>query len=191
MCAHVCAILLEVDSQSQPPPPPCINLLQTKTKRIQRRGFSACLFFFFQGCQPLLFKDLTLALQSNKNLFGKLIRLCKLFRFLMQLCVKSSIFHSLAMGSWQMCLLVSSQWPKAFCWSRCKRGGGAVGFSSWGLLLLRKNMWRLQLYVLSQEFHFSRTFCGCPFSIISVSGMRTFLLKWIWRVRSRKVRFRV
>lgn len=124
MCAHVCAILLEVDSQSQPPPPPCINLLQTKTKRIQRRGFSACLFFFFQGCQPLLFKDLTLALQSNKNLFGKLIRLCKLFRFLMQLCVKSSIFHSLAMGSWQMCLLVCSQWPKAFCWSRCKRGGG-------------------------------------------------------------------
>lgn len=97
MCVHVSVILLEVDTRSQLPPPPRTNLLQTKTKRIQRRGFSACLFFFFQGCQPLLFKDLTLALQSNKNLFGKLIRLSKLFRFLMQLNVKSSIFLSLTL----------------------------------------------------------------------------------------------
>lgn len=66
------------------------------------------LFIYFQGCQPLLFKDLTLALQSNtrteggkkkKNthaLFGKLIRLCKLFRFLKPSLLKVQYFtHSL------------------------------------------------------------------------------------------------
>lgn len=105
MRLHVHAALLEVDSQSQLPPPPCINLLQ-RPKEHKGVGSVRALFYlfiYFQGCQPLLFKDLTLALQSNTNVkgkkknqnpFGKLIRLCKLFRFLMQLLVKSSIFYT-------------------------------------------------------------------------------------------------
>lgn len=132
MCvrAHACALLLEVDSQSQPPPPPCINLLQTKTKRTQRRGFSACLpflfffFFCFQGCQPLLFKDLTLALQSNKKPFGKLIRLGKLFRFLMQLrWQKFNIPLARTGESRRKCASspVSRRRPEDLCWSRCKQ----------------------------------------------------------------------
>lgn len=139
MCAHVCAILLEVDSQSQLPPPPCINLLQTKTKRIQRRGFSACLFFFFfffQGCQPLLFKDLTLALQSNKNLSVNWLGSANFSGFWCN-SVKSSIFRSLAMESSPVCLFVSCQWPKAFCWSRCK--GVLLAFPSWVLYCWGKN----------------------------------------------------
>lgn len=80
-------------------------------------------FFFFQGCQPLLFKDLTLALQSNKNLLVNWLGSPNFSGFfLLQLNVKSSIFHSLALESSQTCVFVSRQWPGAFCWSRCKGG---------------------------------------------------------------------
>lgn len=58
-------------------------------------------------CMPLLFKDLTLALQSNKNLLVNWLASPKLFRFLMQLNVKCSIFHSLTVESSQTCLFVS------------------------------------------------------------------------------------
>lgn len=114
-------------------------------------------FFFFQGCQPLLFKDLTLALQSNKKPFGKLISLSKLFRFLMQLNVKCSI---LALESSQTCLFVSPffSFPVSDLGPFAKAGAeGAADFFCWALLLLRGEkmpVWQLQLCVLSWEFNF-------------------------------------
>lgn len=82
------------------------------------------LFFCFQGCQPLLFKDLTLALQSNKKPFGKLIRLGKLFRFLMQLrWQKFNIPLARTGESRRKCTSspVSRRRPEDLCWSRCKQ----------------------------------------------------------------------
>lgn len=124
--------------------------------------------FFFQGCQPLLFKDLTLALQSNKNLSVNWLGSANFSGFWCN-SVKSSIFHSLAMESSPVCLFVSCQWPKAFCWSRCK--GVLLAFPSWVLYCWGKKedkhipflMWQLQLYILSQEFHFIRTCCTASF----------------------------
>lgn len=58
----------------KPTPSSSTNLLQTKTKRIQRRGICVCLHFFIKECQHLLFKGLTPALQSNKNLFLNWLR---------------------------------------------------------------------------------------------------------------------
>lgn len=106
VCVRVCmcVILLEVDTRSQLPPPPRTNL-QTKTK--EHKGVGSVHASFFQGCQPLLFKDLTLALQSNKNLLVNWLASPKLFRFLMQLNVKCSIFNSLTVESSQTCLFVS------------------------------------------------------------------------------------
>lgn len=86
---------------------PSTNKDQKNTKAWVQCGpsFFIYLFIYFQGCQPLLFKDLTLALQSNTRTEGgrekkkntllvKLIRLCKLFRFLKPFLVKSSMFHA-------------------------------------------------------------------------------------------------
>lgn len=86
--------------------------------------FFVFLFFCFQGCQPLLFKDLTLALQSNKKPFGKLIRLGKLFRFLMQLrWQKFNIPLARTGESRRKCASspVSRRRPEDLCWSRCKQ----------------------------------------------------------------------
>lgn len=180
-CARlcVCEISLEVDTRSQVPPPPSEDLLQTKTKRIQRRGFSARLFSRMSASTFQRFDSCSAVKQKP---FGKLIRLCKLFRCLMQLSVKSSIFHPLVLESSHTCVCsspVSDPRPSA-----AAGANGAVDFFFYGGLfhLLRErgdkqllfSLWQLQLYVLSQRccFYYSRTY-----SIILFSGVRTLPLK--------------
>lgn len=145
---------------------------------------SFSLFFFFQGCQPLLFKDLTLALQSNKNLLVNWLGSANFSGFSCNslLKVQYSTRSLWKVDKWVFLSLVSD--PKASCWSRCKvslgfsyRGSFAVDCSSATCYLTR--------------LCFQELVAVAHLASLTVFGMRTFLLKWMWRVRWRKERWRV
>ena len=66
VCACVCNITWGWYSE----PTTSSSMYEPSTNKDQKntKAWVQCMPLFFQGCQPLLFKDLTLALQSNKNL---------------------------------------------------------------------------------------------------------------------------
>lgn len=137
-----------------------------------------CVFtHIFYGCQPLLFKDLTLALQSNRKPFGKLIRLGKLFRFLMQLrWQKFNIPLALCRRAKEKTRVFARLSPatRGLVLEQVQTEG--AGFSSSGVSCRRCSallpMWRLRQCVSCQEFNFSGNLL-----LATASGRKTFSIK--------------
>ena len=128
MC--VCACVCDITWGWYSEPTTSSSMYEPSTNKDQKntKAWVQCMFFlFFSRMSASAFQRFDSCSAVKQKPFGKLIRLHKLFRFLMQLNVKSSIFHSaLQLKSSQTRLLVSlfspRQWPGAFCWSRCRGG---------------------------------------------------------------------
>lgn len=108
MCAFACARGVTWGWFSEPTTSSSMYKPSTNKDQKNTKAWAQCGPYFIY---LFIFKDVSLCFsktwlllcsqtqwrkktQKNPNPFGKLIRLCKLFRFLMQLLVKSSIFHT-------------------------------------------------------------------------------------------------
>ena len=125
MCVHVCVCVCVLILRAN------YHLLHVQTFYKQRpkedKGVGsvhAC-FSFFQGCQPLLFKDVTLALQSNKTFLVNWLGSPNFSGFW---CNSMGKVQYSTCSRWKVHKHVflspffSRQWPGAFCLSRCRGG---------------------------------------------------------------------
>lgn len=124
-----------------------------KTK--EHKGVGSRIFFFFPRMSAFAFQRLDSSSAVKQNTFGKLIRLCKLFRFSMRLNGKSSTCRSLQVHKHvSLSPFFSRQWPRGLLLEQVQCGGG---------LLLRERDVRVaapSVCSASGSFNFSKLVVG-------------------------------